>query len=92
MTAQLTESNVAIINKQQGTKFPVGITYQNLYDSRTTFKGLFQKLNGDDVWILPSITSAIDMTDVSSDIIIELTNAEFVNDFEPSLDMIEEVL
>ncbi len=92
MTAHLTESNVAIINEQQGTNYPVGITYQNLYDSRTTSRGYFRKLNGKDVWILPSISSTIDMTGVNYDVIIELTNEEFVNDFEQSLDIIEDIL
>lgn len=91
MNESLTDSNVDIINQDQGTNYPYGITYQNLYDSRDSLgsqRGRFKEKNGVwFVWVLPNLKGEIDMKDTDPNTIIEVTEDEYLSIHLPTYDV-----
>jgi len=78
----LLDVNIDIINKEQGTNYPYGVTYQNLYDSReliNTNRGVILYKDGIfGVWLLPSLKGSINLEGTNPKTIIEVTPKEFL--------------
>ena len=93
MTAQLSNKNIDLINEQNETNYPYGVTYQNLYDSREELgsqRGYFRtKNNGEKlVWVLPDLYYGLNTDDLDPLIGEQVSEIDYITIHEPTFDPI----
>ena len=96
MTRQLSNRNIDVINEQNGTNYPYGVTYQQLYDSREHIgsqRGYFRTKNDglETIWVLPDLYYGIETDDLAPEVGVQVTEYEYKNIYEPTFDPLSDI-
>tara|TARA_B110000014_G_C19711769_1_gene372232 strand:- start:293 stop:592 length:300 start_codon:yes stop_codon:yes gene_type:complete len=87
MSASLSDENIDIINNQNNSNYPYGVTYQMLYDSRTKERGYFKHKEGKKIWVLPDLYYGQNTDNLDISIGEQVTEKEYLTIHLPTFDL-----